>query len=456
MLALLISAAWAQEPPELNGHVASNLRLGTHDCVLAEFGDCAFLDFRDTVVAGLQVRSGEPGRWATTLDADLRLHGPTAATDLDGASTVLLVQNASLKVHTLSLEVLWGRGEPWQLEVGATRVRWGSADGVRPVDVVNPYDLEQPGRLDQRLATPMAVLRKGIGGVHVVEAVVTPFFLPALLPSQGVDLVGQSGQIGLDQLGADQAEIGTLEDRTDVPGPTLLSVGAGLRWAWFSPTLGDLALSVFHGRDSIPQVGGELRLIGFGGGSDRVDVGVPLTYPKVSQAGLEWRRPVVWDVTAWVELAVVKPSVTTVTFNRAQLDALERLGVLDAVPDPVPRSVSQDGRVYPRVVAGLDRGFGPVYVNLQWLYGFPTERQRADLRHYGLAYVRWNLRPALALDVHAVTDGRGVMAGAELQWLVHDRAELGVGVLHVAAPAGSALAAFEGASHVGTSAALRF
>lgn len=456
MLSLLISVAWAQDAPELHGHVASNLRLGTHECVLAEFGDCGFLDFRDTVVAGVRVQAGESGRWATTLDADLRLHGPTAADDLSGASTVLLVQNASVKVNTLSMQVLWGQGEPWQLEVGATRVHWGSADGVRPVDVVNPYDLEQPGRLDQRLATPMAVLRKGFGGVHVIEAVVTPFFLPALLPAQGVDLVGQSGQIGLDELGADSAEIGTLEDRTDMPGPDVLSVGAGARWAWFSPAIGDVAVSVFHGRDSIPQVGGELRLIGFGGGSDRVDVGVPLTYPKVSQAGLEWRRPVVWDVTAWVEVAAVKPSVTTVTFNRAQLDALERLGVLDQVPDPVPHTVTQDGRVYPRVVVGLDRGFGRVYVNVQWLYGFPTERQRADLNHYGLAYVRWSLRPALALDANAVTDGRGVMAGAQLKWLVHDRAELGVGGLYVTAAEGSALATFEGASHVGTSAELRF
>ncbi|HJN72360.1 MAG TPA: hypothetical protein QGF58_00385 [Myxococcota bacterium] len=445
---LLIGLAVAQDV-EVGGHAEGNLRLGL-GCDLANtFGDCGWLDFHDAAVAGGHVRLRH-GRYDARLEADLRVHGPSGAEALEEAGTVSLVQNSSLKLQEAQVTSI---GSWLDLGIGAQRLHWGVADGLNPANVVNAYDLEDPTRFDQRLATPMlrALAHRGQASLEIA---VVPWFQPALLPTDVVDVLGD-GQASLDSIEAGDNEIGRLESRVDLPEDRIADIAVGARFFW-ATRAGDWAISGYHGRDSLPQVGGELRITGFQTDSDRVDLGVPIVYPRVQQVAGEWRRDLAWDVVGWVEVAAVRPEFVEVQFSKSQLEALERLGTIDEVPDPIPTELSQDGLVYPRWVVGVDRGFGQVYLNLQWLHGFPTERSREELRDYGVVFLRWSITPTVALEGRALSDGRGVLAGGDLHVLQGDAVSWQLGGTWVQGPPDSALGAFAGVSHIGTGARVEF
>ena len=448
----LVGLASAQDI-EVGGHAAGNARLSL-GCDLANtFGDCAWLDFHDAAVVGGWLEADWDRRATARLAVDLRAHGPHAADSLEQTGTVSLVQNSSFKLQDASVG-MQGLGASWfDLSLGAQRVEWGVADGFNPTNVVNAYDLENPTRFDGRLATPMV---RGLGhwGQASLEVVAMPWFQPALLPTDVVDVLGDS-EARLQDIDAGDVEITDVESRVDMPQDRIADIAVGGRFFWATPA-GDIAVSGYHGRDSLPQVGGEMRITGFGTDSSRVEMGIPIEYPRVDQLGLEWRRDIAWDVVGWAEVAVIKPQVVEAQFSRAQLDALERLGTIDEVPDPIPTEVSQDGLVYARWVVGVDRVFGQVYLNLQWLHGFPTERKRGELGDYGLVVMRWSITPTVALDGRVLSDGRSYLAGGDLTVLHADAIEWRLGGTWVGGPEGTALTAFRDVSHIGTGASVRF
>lgn len=439
----------AAQDIEVGGHAEGNLRLGLGCEVATAIGDCGWLDFHDAAVAGGHVRLRH-SRYDARLAADLRVHGPSAAESLEQTGTVSVVQNSSLKLQEAQVT---SYGSHLDLSIGAQRLHWGVADGMNPANVVNAYDLEDPTRYDARLATPMV---RGLAhwGQASLELAVVPWFQPALLPTDVVDVLGDS-ESRLESIDAEGVEVGRLESRVEMPQQRLADVAVGARFFW-GTRAGDWALSAYHGRDSLPQVGGELLITGFQTNSDRVDLGVPIVYPSVQQAAGEWRRDIVWDVVAWVEVAVVRPERVETVFSKSQLEALERLGTIDEVPDPIPVEVSQDGLVYPRWVVGLDRNIGEVYLNVQWLHGFPTERSREELRDYGMVFARWSVTPTVALEARAVSDGIGLLAGADLHVLQGDAVSWRFGGTWVAGPPESALGAFSGVRHIGTGAHVEF
>ena len=197
-------------------------------------------------------------------------------------------------------------------------------------------------------------------------------------------------------------------------------------------------------------------LTGFQTDTDRVSVGVPLAFPRRDVGALELRGTPFGELGAWGELALVLPERTTASTSQRQLEALERIGTIAAVPDPLPVTVTQDGQAYVRWLLGVDRSFGSVLLVAQWLHGFPTERQAADLGDYGLLSLRWNPWSAGRLDLSATSDGLGVLASAELGVLHRDLLELTLGATQVVAPPESSLAGFQGISHVRTGARLEF
>jgi hypothetical protein len=444
---LLIGLALAQDV-SVGGHAAANLRLGL--CAPPYVGLCPWLDFHDTAVLGGEVDA----RFARAADArlalDLRAHAGPATSSLEESGDPRLAQNTSLKLHDAWIGG-YGRFVDWR--VGSQRLNWGSADGLNPVDVLNPYDLENPTRFDERLAVPMVRGRLHNDGLWWLELAAVPWFTPALMPTDVIDVMGDNeGRLDLVDANAD---IGRLESRADLPPTQLSEMAFGARL--FVPTrAGEFAISGYRGRDSLPQVGGELRITGFAAENDRVDVGVPITWPRVVQAGVEWRGELPADAIGWVEAVVVFPDEVEVTFNRPQLENLERLGTIDEVPDPIPSETIQDGQPYPRLVAGLDRTLGQVYLNLQYAYGFPTERTRSELNHYGILYSRWSLRPTVALEARVVTDGAGLLADAHVTRLYGDAVELTLGATWIGGPDDSALGAFRQVRHVHTGATVHF
>ncbi len=454
LLLLGLSPAQAQEV-EAGGFVEANLRLGLSCQVVPYFGDCPWLDLHDFAVAGGHVEARQGDRAAAKLALDARLHGPSGVAWLEDAGDPDTQQPVSLKVHDAWVGLYDLGLDGLDLVVGARKLNWGVASGFHPVDVVNPYDLEDPSSFGERLAIPLLSAEFHRGPVRA-EVHLAPWHVPAWLPADGVDLMSD-GEEMLEELdtGADGVEVRSIESRVEREPDRLAEVSVGGRLSYASP-VGDFALSVYRGRDSLPQVEGEVRITGFSTDNQKVDLGIPIAYPRLTQVGVEWLGELPWMLTGWVEAALVMPAATEVTFSPSQLQSLERLGTIEEVPDPLPTVVTQDGRPYGRWVVGLDRGFGPVYVNLQWLHGFPTERQRQDLGDYGVLALRWSLRPAAALSAQVLTDARGALGTVRVDWLHADVVESWAGVTYGVAPADSSLHPFGGISHVGVGTRLRF
>jgi len=457
-LAALVPVTGAVDA-DAGGHVGTHLRFALQEC--GDYaGDCALLDYGDTAVVGGWARASLGSRAHAVVDVDLRLHHAVSAELMDETTDPSAVLGASWRIQEAVIDLREVGLRALDLELGVQRAPWGVADGLHVVDRVSPWDLENPLALDARLPVPMAraLLHKG---PLQLEGVWVPMAWPAVLPRQGVellpgaeDMVGDGSDFGET---FDGVSVNELEARIEPPERTIDNMGGGARLSW-AAARGDLALSYFHGRDSLPQADGEMLITGFQTSDSRVDVAVPLRYPVVDVAGFEARGELFAEIGGWVEAAVVFPEKTVARASRTQLEALERLGTIDAVPDPIPKVITQDGEPYPTWVVGLDRGFGRVYLNLQWLHGYPTERQRADLQDYASLAARVTITDTVVLSLRALGDvrGAGVLGVADLELLHADAASIVVGGAWVQAVEGSSLYSFRGASQVHSGVTLEF
>ena len=429
------------------GRAEANVRVGIADCSAG----CPWVDFHDAAVLGGELVVVFP-KVRVVGSADLLAHAGTDLTSLDDAGNAAVVSPVSVKIRR-SMVALLGVGSPLlDLELGVDRIRWGTADGLSVVDNMNPYDLEDPTKLDQRLSVPLIAATLHPGPVQI-QAVWTPFFVPAVLPSQVDVLAGANDLFSVD--GNNATDVRDVESRVSMPEETILEGNLGGRVSVITGPV-DFAASWVHGRDSLPQVGGELLLTGFSTDRDRVDVGVPVVYPKIDVGGFEARGELPWEIGGWSEIAVVFPERTVATMSAGQLDSLATLGAIDEVPDPIPSTVTQDGEPLVRAIVGLDRSIGRVYVNVQWLHGFPTERQTADLSDYAIANLRVTVSDHWVVSARAVSDLSGVLAGGEIRYLHGDAAEVWLGAIWIGGSEDSALSGFRAVSNVGTGASVRF
>ena len=440
---LLLTGLAAAEEVEAGAALTTNLRLSPSGY---------WLDFRDGAVFSPWATARPDSRVRARGSLDFRLHNLSAFDSIEGASSVDGTQPWSLRVRDARISA---RGEHLSVKLGAQRIAWGVATGISLVDNLNPWDLEDPTRFDRRLSTP-GVHAVGSFGVISVEGAWMPFFVAGALPSSGVSLTASSEDVfDAEATGAGDVEIRDLETRVSMPGGAIWSGGFGGRLRW-SASRADMALSWYHGRDTLLQVHGDVLLTGFQTDTNRVDVGVPLIFPVIDVGGVEVKGELFSGLSGWVEGAVVLPSYTAATTSLSQLESLEKLGTIDEIPDPLPTTVTQDGEPYLKWIVGLDRFFGPVYLNVQWLHGFPTERTQADLRDYALLAARWGITPTLRLDLTGASDAAGWLGGGGLTWLYADVIEFSAGGVFIGGEEGSALAGFSGVSHGRFSAGMRF
>ena len=345
-------------------------------------------------------------------------------------------------------------------------MRWGTGDGVNPTDRINPYDMEDPTAFDERLATLAALAAYQAGKVRF-ELVVAPLFVPAVLPVGQMDFMtvaAPSDDFDLNQYHTDDREIELRDMDTSIEMPefSMSNTSLGARILW-SGTVGDLGISYFHGRDSMPQGDGEVLLTGYATDHTRVDVLVPLTYPRIDVLGLEGRLGPFGSLTLWAEAALVFPERTELLGSEGQLGALADMGVIDGIPDPLPTQVTQDGKPYVQAIAGGDLGFpSGLYLNLQYLRGFPTERQGSDQANYILSAVRYtfpggNVVISNELGIEIRDDGTpGFMISPELSVMFADFVRLSGGAVFMDGKDGSHFQTYRGLSHIKLAASVEF
>jgi len=430
---------------EVGGSVAANLRFGVATCEGEPIADCRWIDFQDLLVVDGFVRHDLGAKVTVKLAGRLRLHPSIAAEEVGDTAYGNLVQQFTIEVPEGWIELREVFAPAIDLRFGMQRFAWGVALGMNPVDVVNPYDLRDPTRFDQRLGSPAVSARvhhKQFG----VEAVWLPLFRPARMPVE-IDLLENADDLfDFSDVGGGDLEVGEFETRTEMPDLRLGFGGGAMRVSLAAP-FADMALVGFYGYDTLPQVGGEARLVGFATGN-HVDIGIPVTYPKYGLAGAELRLPLFLDIGGWVEGAAVFPERVVVTASRGQLEALVDLGLLDEVPDPLPETVMQDGKVFGRWVVGLDRFFGPLSLNAQWIHGLPTERMGSEVGDYASLGARVTIGERVAVRAFGISDFQGVLAGLHLDVLHADVATLTIGGTYAVGPEGSTLGQLHEVSNV--------
>ena len=445
-----LSSGWAQTI-DSGAELRANLRLGVDGC-LTQPGACPWLDFQDAAVFAPWVEARPNSRVVARGAVDFRLHGSSELGSLEDATDPDLLQSSSIRIQDAWVGM---RGESLNISLGAERVSWGVADGFSVVDRINPWDLTDPTRFDQRLSVPLALLVLHRGAVQL-DVVAVPFFQPAALPAASVDLTASADELfDADATGAGDVDVGTLETRLTMPdvGPASSTLGTRLRLTL--PSV-DLGLSWSHGPDSMPQVDGDISLVGLQTNQDHVDLAIPMRFPMVDIGGFDLRTELPAEITAWAEMALVIPERTVATTNEWQLQALLDLGTISEIPDPLPQTVTQDGNPYLRWIGGLARHFGGVYIQAQWLRGFPTERKQSELGDYLLLGARWPLTPTVKLELGGITDLAAYMTRAEVAWLVADSAELQLGAAWIDGEATSTLGAFQAVSHIRSSIKMAF
>ena len=428
--------------------ISATARAGTHDCGTSPT-DCDWLSFNDAAVVSPWVSARPNEQVSARAALDLRLHGVATGHGLDASS--------QQQTWSIRLRDAWvsAKSPHTEFKLGVQRIAWGEAHGISVVDTINPLDLEDPTRLDQRLSVLAASFTAHTETI-AFTAVVVPYFVPAALPVVDADLMASADDLFDERfIGNQSLELGSMDARPDVPedGLSDTAVAARLRW---TPSFADFGLSWHSGRDSLPQVAGDVGLLGYQTKSDRVDVGVPLAYPRQHTYGFTTRSALPADITAWVEAALTMPQRTVARPQASQLEALATLGVIDAVPSPIPETETQDGEPITRWVVGLDRPFGPVRIVGQWLHGLFVERRQTDLRDYALVGLRWTITPTVRIDASTATDMEGHMTDVGVTILHSDHAEITIATTQIGGPEESTLSGLRAASNVRTQVSMQF
>ena len=246
------------------------------------------------------------------------------------------------------------------VRIGKQRIAWGTADKLNVVDNLNPDDFEDILDFSQKLPT-MSLRLDYYPGDFTVTAVMIPVFTPArALPS--------SWQASIQlPLSSDQ-ELGTLDDEVILPenhpGESA-AVGIRIQKAILDY---DWSLSYVYNRDewAIPTkidiTDSDI--------TDSVDVHLTLEYPRQHVVGLDMAGAV-GDVGVWAEGALFLPEkkiYTTVTSS-----------------EEIQEQLALDNNPYFKYVVGGDYTFkNGVYINVQYLHGFFTDRGVDNLEDYFL------------------------------------------------------------------------
>lgn len=448
---LLVSPAVATEVRR-GGRSATHLRLSTV-CLRDDGEDCTFLDFYDTVELGSWAEARPSSGVHIRGEATLRFHPNVAAEGIEDLSQPTIVHPISIRIEEAYID-LYGLGGPHtDLRIGVQEVPWGLGEGLHVVDNINPWDLENPLAIDARLPVTATWLRWHTG-IASIEWVAVPFFTPSSLPPSGFDPSPSTDALTSNPVFAGLT-IGDIALALDGPEPTPANLASGLRIKLTTQVI-DLALSGYHGRDSVPQGDGEVVLSLSETEPGQIDLAIPLTYPKVDILGFEARGELPWQLGAWIEVAEVFPTPTAITVSEEQLQALVAVGALSAVIDPLPTVTTQDGAAFTRWVVGIEKMTGRVHAVVQWLHGFPTERRASDLRDYGAATARFTLSNTTVFALQALSDGDGTIAQVALELLFSDSAEIELGLSWANGSDDSAISAFEGASHAHFGAEVKF
>lgn len=369
------------------------------------------------------------GKARLVFDNDLVYMGfSDSLSDFSTLTRREIVDPFRIESHSLYLEA-WDVGlRGLDLRIGQQRVMWGVGDQFNPTNNLNADDVEDPLLFGDQLGNIMVRADYSPAPGWTFSGVVVPIFKPALLPASAelglaaIDRVPITDPSLRWKLQAEQKQALNLGFPTLVgsvvptlPANTLENMQWSVRAAG---TLGmqDVALSYYDGRSDIPvAVGNHTTLVASRecNPNDETDcingrlmTEARMVYPKMKVLGLNaagemnplgWIADGIRPIGYRLEVAYIMPERTTVQLTNDLLDFglyQQEAGEYDyGLGGARPTSVTGDP--FMKWTAGLDYTFGRhVYMNAQWVHGFPDEFGAGDWIFDG----PWEVRGATVTD----------------------------------------------------------
>lgn len=376
----------AAETLDFSGSISSTF--GVH--VLSCDPDCVMLNYENRNIFELALDADLGPSVAARAGLSLRNTNRPDLGRAEDAADIANIQDLRVLVTDA-----WVTGydvgvDGLDIRVGAQTQRWGTGDGFSPSDRLNPFDLSDPLYFDQRLATPAVLTSYHAGGL-TFSASWMPFFVPSLISERVIRSAvsaDAADDIDLDMnLSGDSPTIENVRTRVELPTQTIAESALAFRLAFAAP-IADFALGYYYGRDTLPQLSGEVIPENFFSGTT-TDLVVNMRYPRIQMIAAETRAPIGAAWTGWIDAALIIPNSTRVFITRSRLQDLERLGAIDEAPDEDISATIQTGEPYVNFLVGADRAIGSnLYLNFQYLHGFLFERNPEDQHHYALLTLR--------------------------------------------------------------------
>lgn len=303
------------------------------------------------------------------------------------------------------------------LRLGRQRIAWGTADKINPTDNLNPDDLEDPLDFGRKLGTNSLKATYYLGD-YALTGVYIPEFTPAVLPppdwafSSDASLPLPAGM----SLGETTDSVILPENRLRETSIIALKVAGNL----FDY---DFSLSYFNGGDDLPiATGVELSPVD----SVTMNLHTTLEFPRMQVVGLDVAGTIA-DAGVWGEAGAFMPEKvkTTVVTPTEQGMAKQEMKALE-------------DKIYCKYVLGGDYTFkNGVYVNGQYIHGFPLERGKDNLEDYlmiGLEKKFFNdelkIKLAGVVEIKDLKDIKNNLATVilpEINYYPVDNAEITVG-----------------------------
>jgi hypothetical protein len=327
----------------------------------------------------------------------------STALDLDPAAADLSDDHDPIRVHPEEVFVTLDT-DKIDVILGRKMLRWGTGDGINPLDLINPLDHRDPvasGRADTRVPV---ILGQTIARLHTIgplqeatlEGVVVPLARVNKLNAPGSAWESQS----LKALREAEAQGSLLLESQEEPDEFLQDAEFGLRLAvTFSGW--DLALIGFFGHLDSPVFARDRVVVP---GGDEIPRLTPV-HPTFSAFGISFAKGL--DRSTFRGELALKPNLPVMLADQT------------AMPGYVRRPVVEG-------VMGVDRTFGTnLYTNLQYFCTFIEDARdlARDRYNHGMTYEIHDL--FLRDDLEAGV--RGIVSFSDQGWTCEPYAELSLG-----------------------------
>lgn len=310
------------------------------------------------------------------LYGEIQLHIPNLTGSTLASSRRLPVNSTDLAVNEAYLD-LYGFPHPQvDLRLGKQLLPWGTGYQLNPTANLNPEDFRSPFDFGRRLGV------NGLKGkVYFEDLTVTivglPAFTPAALPEEHFSFVSTLPDRAFSLL---PPGLTFTEDlQSNLPDHNWADAGTwGIKIE--KPLLDwDFSLSYVRGRSTLPVAARVTIIPPLAPDGVEPTLRAELTYPRRQVLGIDWAGAL-GDYGLWGEAALFFPEAVTTTIDGTALGL------------PVREETALKDTAYGKYLVGMDYGTDRVYLNLQYIYGFPQEMGHQNLGHYLVGGLEWTIK----------------------------------------------------------------